>query len=68
MEQFQVLDIKTVFESPLNPRRSFNEKKMEELVESIRAKGILMPLLVRPNDTAKIQQKVQTSAKKKKGK
>ncbi len=48
MEQFQVLDIKKVFESPLNPRRTFNEKKMEELVESIRAKGILMPLLVRP--------------------
>ncbi len=50
MEQFQVLDIKKVFESPLNPRRTFNEKKMEELIESIQAKGILMPLLVRPSD------------------
>lgn len=49
MEQFQILDIKKIFESPLNPRRSFNEKKMEELVESVRAKGILMPLLVRPD-------------------
>jgi ParB family chromosome partitioning protein len=48
MEQFQVLDIKKIFESPLNPRRTFNEKKMEELIESIRTKGILMPLLVRP--------------------
>jgi len=50
MEQLQVLDIKKVFESPLNPRRIFNEKKMKELIESIRTKGILMPLLVRPND------------------
>lgn len=50
MEQSQVLSIKKLFESPLNPRRTYNEKKMEELVESIRTKGILMPLLVRPND------------------
>ncbi len=50
MEYFQVLPIGKVFESPLNPRRTFNEKKMEELVESIRSKGILMPLLVRPNN------------------
>lgn len=48
MEQFQVLPIEKVFESPLNPRKHFNEKKMAELVESIRAKGILVPLLVRP--------------------
>jgi len=55
MEQFQVLDIKKVFESPLNPRRSFNEKKMEELIESVKAKGILMPLLVRPTDDGRYE-------------
>lgn len=49
-EHSEVLSIKQLFESPLNPRRTYNEKKMEELVESIRTKGILMPLLVRPND------------------
>lgn len=50
MEQFQILPIAKVFESPLNPRKHFNQKKMEELIESIRAKGILVPLLVRPNN------------------
>ena len=47
MEQFQIVTIGRVFESPLNPRKYFNEKKMEELVESIKAKGVLVPLLVR---------------------
>jgi ParB family chromosome partitioning protein len=50
MEQFQILPIEKVYESPLNPRRHFNQKKMEELVESIRAKGIMAPLIVRPNN------------------
>ena len=50
MEQFQIVPIAKVFESPLNPRKHFNQKKMEELVESVRAKGIMMPLLVRPVD------------------
>lgn len=50
MEQSQILPIGKLFESPLNPRRIYNEKKMEELIESVRAKGILMPLLVRPNN------------------
>jgi ParB family chromosome partitioning protein len=54
MEQYQVLPIGKVFESPLNPRKTFNEKKMAELVESIRAKGILVPLLVRPCKESRI--------------
>ena len=50
MEQFQILTIDKVFESPLNPRHTYNEKKMEELIESIRTKGVLVPLLVRPDN------------------
>jgi ParB family chromosome partitioning protein len=50
LEQSQTLPIDKLFESPLNPRHTYNEKKMEELIESVRAKGILMPLLVRPNN------------------
>ncbi len=50
MEQFQIVPIDKLFESPLNPRHTFNEKKMAELVESIKAKGILTPLIVRPSD------------------
>lgn len=50
MEKFSILPIDQIFESPLNPRRTYNKKKMEELVESVRTKGILVPLLVRPSN------------------
>ncbi|MDB5967148.1 MAG: parB-like partition protein [Polaromonas sp.] len=35
-------------ESPFNPRTVFNEKPLQELAESIKAVGIMQPLLVRP--------------------
>lgn len=44
MQQVPLLD---VYESPLNPRRTFDPKKIEELAQSIRSHGILTPLLMR---------------------
>lgn len=35
--------------SPTNPRKTFDQVKLEELAASIREKGILEPLLVRPH-------------------
>ena len=49
-EQFENVPIEKIFESPLNPRRTFNSVKMQELIDSVRTHGILMPLVVRPND------------------
>ena len=34
-------------ESSTNPRKTFDEERLEELAESIRSKGILSPLLTR---------------------
>ncbi|HYD99814.1 MAG TPA: ParB/RepB/Spo0J family partition protein [Alphaproteobacteria bacterium] len=34
--------------SPFQPRRRFDEAAIEELAESIRARGVLQPILVRP--------------------
>ncbi|ADZ68519.1 ParB/RepB/Spo0J family partition protein [Polymorphum gilvum] len=34
--------------NPRNPRKSFNEKDLGDLTESIREKGIIQPILVRP--------------------
>jgi ParB-like chromosome segregation protein Spo0J len=34
--------------SPTNPRNRFDPKLMEELIASVRAHGILQPILVRP--------------------
>src|SRR5688572_28240466 len=38
--------------NPRNPRRHFNETELEELAASIRAKGILQPILVRARSGA----------------
>lgn len=36
-------------ESKLNPRKHFNQHKLDELAASIRERGIITPLIVRPN-------------------
>lgn len=36
----------------LNPRRDFQEDELKELAESIRVKGLVQPILVRPDATA----------------
>lgn len=40
--------ISRIFPNPRQPRKRFDEKKLEELASSIREKGVLEPLLVRP--------------------
>ena len=47
-ERFAVLDIDLVVPSLTNPRTSFNETKLAELAESIKANGVHQPILVRP--------------------
>ena len=44
---FRILAIDQLRESPTNPRRSFDPAKLEELAQSIRAQGVLVPLIVR---------------------
>lgn len=46
--QFQMIELSKLGESPLNPRKHFDEKKLSELADSVTAKGVLEPLLVRP--------------------
>jgi ParB family chromosome partitioning protein len=46
---FQILAIDTIHESTTNPRRTFDESKLRELAESIRANGLIQPITVRPN-------------------
>lgn len=45
---YEVRRIADVFASPLNPRKTFNSLKLEELAASITSKGIIEPLVVRP--------------------
>jgi ParB family transcriptional regulator, chromosome partitioning protein len=46
--QFDVA-VDRIVPSPLQPRRAFDETKIEELASSIRSQGIIQPLVVRPN-------------------
>jgi ParB family chromosome partitioning protein len=47
---FQYLAIDQIHESTTNPRRTFDESKLRELAESIRANGLIQPITVRPNN------------------
>ena len=41
--------IDRIVPNPKQPRRTFVEAELEELAESIRAKGVIQPILVRPD-------------------
>ena len=45
--EVQMIPIGQIAESPFNPRKTFLD--MEDLVEDVRKRGILQPVLVRPN-------------------
>jgi ParB family transcriptional regulator, chromosome partitioning protein len=46
--EYRDLPILSLTESAANPRSTFDETALNELAESIRAQGVLSPLLVRP--------------------
>ena len=48
MIEYRDLPLSLLTESKTNPRRTFEENSLKELAESIRAQGVLSPLLVRP--------------------
>ncbi len=44
----QQVSLASIVPSPLQPRREFAREALEELVDSIRQRGIIQPLIVRP--------------------
>ncbi|MEQ8345717.1 MAG: ParB/RepB/Spo0J family partition protein [Sneathiellaceae bacterium] len=44
----RILPVSALKPNPYQPRRHFDEDALADLVESVRAKGVLIPLLVRP--------------------
>jgi ParB family chromosome partitioning protein len=48
------LPIDFIIANRANPRRTFNAEQLEELTNSIREKGVMQPLLVRPTDDPNI--------------
>lgn len=51
-EKVQLIPLARIVPSPLQPRREFEREALDELIDSIRQRGIIQPLIVRPvNDT-----------------
>lgn len=48
-----MVSVTDLMPSPFQPRRVFNEEALVDLVSSIREKGVLQPLLVRPSSEGK---------------
>lgn len=49
------ISLTQLYESPLNPRQRRNEKADAELAASIKADGIIQPLVVRPDNNGKYE-------------
>lgn len=47
MENITNLPLHSIYESPFNPRKTFNQAALQELADSIRAQGIMSPIVVR---------------------
>ena len=50
--EHKLIAIDKIKSSSLNPRRDFQDDELKELAESIRQKGIVQPILVRPDPVA----------------
>lgn len=48
-ERFEQVPISLIFESKKNPRTTFSDERLKELAASIAEKGIIEPLVIRPN-------------------
>jgi ParB/RepB/Spo0J family partition protein len=47
MQSVRAVELKLIAESPTNPRKRYDEVKLQELVESIRAMGVISPIVIR---------------------
>jgi len=54
-ESTQELDVALIDPNPFQPRLVFSEESFEELKNSIKEKGIIQPILVRPNNNGRYQ-------------
>lgn len=55
MSKAALVAISTIAFSPLNPRKYFDGKSIEELADSIRARGLLQNLIARPKDDGTLE-------------
>lgn len=49
-EKVEKLKLTDIIPNPFQPRRKFTRGKMDELISSIREKGVIQPIIVRPKE------------------
>jgi ParB family chromosome partitioning protein len=49
-DELRVLPVDLIQRSPFQPRKDFNKESLQELADSIRAQGIVQPIVVRPTE------------------
>jgi ParB family chromosome partitioning protein len=49
-ERIQMIGLQKIFASPLQPRTQFRPEQLSDLIESIRERGIIQPLIVRSSN------------------
>jgi ParB family chromosome partitioning protein len=49
--KIETIPIEKITSNPMQPREKFDREKLEELAESIKTVGIMVPLIVRPKDS-----------------
>ncbi|MBK7979317.1 MAG: ParB/RepB/Spo0J family partition protein [Ignavibacteriae bacterium] len=52
-ESFKILPVEDIIPSRTNPRKEFNQLKLNELAESIKSNGVIQPVIVRKNGEPK---------------
>lgn len=55
-DEFMIVDLKLIVASSHNPRTVFNLPRLEELAESIKASGVLQPVILRPLPAHRLQE------------
>jgi ParB family chromosome partitioning protein len=55
LEDLQLIDIDAIEPNPYQPRKKFSEQELRELAESIKANGLLQPIIVRQISEDKYQ-------------
>lgn len=55
MEQVTRIPLRHLRESPTNPRKAFNQAALQELADSIQARGVMQPIVVRPLQQSDIE-------------
>jgi ParB/RepB/Spo0J family partition protein len=55
-DTYKVLPLDSIVPSLTNPRTTFNQPRLQELAESIKASGVHQPILVRPLPSSRLQE------------